>query len=1669
MARRRLDRVGLLLLGVALGFALSLLVVYLYVNAARKRVVEDQVRVALGLPEQAFELEDIEADGSLRILLRDVVFLDKSGDTIVSAPVARARLLASTLNGTGPIVFDEGEVLRPNLRLVQDARGAWNVFQIFAVEAGGQPVRRPGANGDEAAARPLVFRDLRIVDGRARVSTPSPTGPRPGPPARYASGGTPEVVRYGGRWVSLHYVTDLDATLGMVRVGGTTGWRVEIQRASAKVTNPDTRIEALAGWMEDRGDQKIRFDLQTFRTPFSALAGAGTIDVSGPTPAYDVRLRAAPLDLRDLAGMGLAVPREGTAAFNLALQTLPRGRTRWTVTDARVAILDSRASGRLTAITGPPGTEMVFTNTRLTLEPLYLRDLETLGFAERLPVGGQVRGTVASLDEVGAGGGALRLDLAATILPRTTADVPPSSVTLRGDVRVGGEGGATFSGLRVDADPLHLAALREAAADTAGFLRGTLRGGATLTGSLRSFRIEGGDLAYAVGGAPETRMRGLSGRVSLDPELRYSLEGRADPLALATLTELFPALPFRAATLSGPIRVSGTRQTAAFDVDLEGAAGGIEARGTLALGGAVPRFDVTGRLEAFRPGAVVTASTPVEGPLTGTFGARGSTEDFRFDVDLSQPGQGRFALGGTVRRPGGSTPQLDVAGRVENFQLGLALGQPGLIPGRVSGPIRVSGGGRAPYRFDVDLRGEAGVFDLEGSFTPGTVPSYAISGRVAGLDASGIPFLAWLPRTRLTGTVSVQGRGTTPETFVGRIDLDLAQGSTIGGLPVQTGIAHVSSDGAVLRVDTLLFAVRGARLEARGALGISRPAEVPLTFAFSAPNLAAIRPLIPGSDTLPDLAGSLSASGTVAGTVRAPSFGAAGEARGFRYGRWAAQALTFRAQGAKQPAGWTATANVEGRELEGAGTRLQALTLEVNATPGRASFGFAARRDAQTDLSAAGTLELVPGTLSVRGAILDNLALRIAGTEWRLNDRARVGYSADGGLAVENLLLRRTGPGGGYLAADGVIPPRGNADFRLHAEGIDLAEARRIFPSLPEISGRLRLDATLNGAVTDPRLTLDTRVDSLRYGGAFADSVHVIGSYAAGRLQAQAGVRVGAREVVNATATVPMTLTLGGIVPGFDLLEDGPLNASVVADSVPLGLLAASFPTYVTDARGVARARVTVEGTPADPRVSGSATLENGAFTVVALGARWERVNGRVSLAGQTIRVDSLTARTESNGRAFVNGTVTLDQPGSPLVDLAVRMEDFQVIERKDLADLEADAELALRGRLPGAELTGFVRLEDGEVFIPEFGEQAEADIVDVEVGEIGADTATAPQGGAALLAAIVPRNLRVLIGGGVWLTSSDARIQIQGDNLTIDRPPGSTVPLIYGDVEAVRGRYTFELGIVRREFEIVEGRVQFFGTPEINPALDITAEHEVRGGGGDEGITVVVNLTGTLQNPRVELSSNTRPPLPQSELVELLIFGRRADQLAGLTEEFTRGIFVQEALANLLTAELEEELVQAGIVDYLRVRTRATASAATGASTNSFGLDFLGPITVEAGREVVTNVFVSLQLVDILGNQVQVGAAVDWEISRTLSLRAAVEPVRRDPLLRELLNVSRQATVDLRARWEYGRPHPAVEADIGPRRRDRDEPPPGEPSTPTGDPPAPPPRGPRNDNDDEK
>ncbi|HEU0014429.1 MAG TPA: translocation/assembly module TamB domain-containing protein [Longimicrobium sp.] len=1641
--RRRLDRVALLLLGTVVGFVAGALVLYLMIQRTRTRVVKETVNASLGLPREAFALEEVEPDGSLRIVLRRVAFVDRAGDTVIAAPNVRARVVAGSFAGDGPIVIDQVLLERPDVRLLQRRNGEWNFTDIFKVQADGRDVDLAQARED--AGKPIEFRDLRIVDGRVRVATPY-TPPANPPAGRFASLRQPERVRTAGGWMTVRNLTALNASLPLVRVHD-GGWRTEIASLSANVTNPDTRIVQLAGFVQADARRNYTFRIDAFRTPNSAFDGSGRIALGGAAPVFDLNVRAHPLSFADLQGMGLPIPAAGTASFTLAARSQPRGRTLWRFSDARIAILDSRASGRVTVLTGP-GIEPVFSDTRISLDPLRLADLEALGYAENLPLLGTVSGTIASRDALEMGrGGPLHLDLAASLTPRGSPNVAPSRVTARGLVRYRpGEDPFRLDGLRVEADPLYLAHFASVAPRSAKMLKGVLRGGATLSGSVGDLRFADGELRYAVGRAPETVLSRVSGRVVRGPTLRWELSARAQPLALGTLTALFPALPFRNATLAGPIRASGDGDNVSFDADLRGAAGGLDIRGSLTLGQPM-RFDVAGRLEAFRAGALLASDVPVEGPLSGTFNARGTTEDFRFAVDLAQAA-GRFNLAGTVRRPGGGPAQFDVAGRVDNFRIGYLLGKPGLLPGPVSGPISISGGGRQPIRFEVALQGEQGLFELRGTFQSGAVPTYAVTGRVQGLDLSGLPGLAMLPATRLTGALAIQGQGTTPETFAGTIDFTASPGSTVGGVPLEAGRARITAADGILTVHELRFALRGMRVEAAGQLGLTRPAPELLRFTVDAPNLGVLAALLPPPGRLePDVAGSLQAAGWVGGTLEFPEVAANAQGRGIRFNTYSAASLALETRLRKGPERWTGEVKLAGEDLAVGATDFRALDLTATLAETGASFGVNARRDAATDLHASGMLEMEG--LAVRGVVLRELNVRLRDVQWTLAvPQARLAFT-DAGYVVENLRLQRSGAATGFIEANGLLPTSGEANLVVRAEGVDMRELRQLVPTLPDVGGTLALTASIVGPVTEPRLLLDATVDSLAYGGLATDRLHVTGEYGAQRMRLHGDVTLAGRTILAAESTIPMNLSLGGFVPGFELIRDGPVTAEIRADSLPLQLVAEAVPA-LKDGEGVATAAITVSGTLDNPTVAGTAGLQDAAFTIEPLGVRWRDVAARVRLEGETIHVDSAAAFTGERGFATLRGTIVLDNPQTPAVNLAVTLDDFQAIDNEDVAELQVDGQLALSGRLPRAELRGRVRIEDGTIQIPEFGEQAEADIVDVDVGELGADTVSAGVANAAgMMGMLIPRDLEVEIGDQVWLESEDARIQIRGDLLVYE---AGGINRIYGDVQVRRGTYTLVVGPVEREFEIVEGTLQFSGTPELNPRLDITAEHEVRSREpGVADIAVLVRLGGTMQAPTLQLSSNTRPPLPESELLTLLILGRRGSDLAALPQEFTQGIILEQLLGGYITEGLEDALGSLGIFDYFRFTTRPTGVGF--ASPEVIGTDLLAYASLEAGLEVFEDAFVILQLVDIF-SEPRFGFAFEWEFTRSWALRLAMEPVRRDPLLLNLDRRERQITVEARRRWEYGRPPVNDSVDLRPPATD--QPRPAEASTPTGDPPVP-------------
>jgi hypothetical protein len=1599
--RSRLRKGLLFVLGLALGVILLALVARIWLGVGPEDRLRRLVDVRIDLPRDALHIEEIGPDRRLRITARNLAILDEAGDTIVAAPLARMVFDAFSLDGDEPARFTQVALEQPYVRLVQAPDGSWNLARAVRVDVDGRTVV-----AEDDPGRGIVFEDVRIENGRVLLATPwSPGDPGLGLPEDI------QLARMGGATYRVRMARDVDGRLPLVRVGGPEGWRVEVDQLAARLTDPELRLVELRGFAEEAPGDGVRFAVDELRTDRSVLAGEGVV-AFGDRPRLDVELRVAELAFADARWIYPELPDDGRASGVLSARTRADGRTEIAVRDAEVELLDSRVAGRLTGVVGG-GRPATFRDTRLELQPLRLEDLRALGIGDQVPFEGEVRGVLATREETVPGEeAALEVDVVIVARPLEAPEVPFSELALQGPVQLfAPDAVIRFEGTRLTARPLHLAALRP-------FMEGdppegTLRGEVVLRGPPGDLGIEDGDLAYAPSAQVQPiRLVGLRGRVTTEPTLAFDLRADAQPLPLATLRELFPQLPFQAATVSGPIHVRGTMEEIRLTADLQGPAGAILVAGTLR-----PQepfaFDLSGRVEAFRPGALIAARTPLEGPLTGTFAAAGTTRDFTFDVDLRHGEAGRFDLAGRLRQVDGLPPQFDVAGEVFDFRVGLLVGEPALLPSPVTGRIQVSGGGRQPYRYDVDLVGDVGAVQLAGHFAPGDVPAYSARGRVAGLAVHRVPGFQHLPATVLTGTVDLDGRGTTPETFAGRLAFDAAPGSVIAGIRTDRMTARVTAADGILYVQTLRAAFAGNQLEAAGTWGLTRPAPEPLHFAIESRDLAALAPLAPPvNGFVPELTGALSARGWIAGTVGEPVVSATVRGRNLRYddvrfGRIDGQVeLAFSAAEGIQG---TITADAENARF--AGMDFRTIRLTGVGEGDVLSAGLHARRADAAEVVLAGRFE-VDG-LRVDAVELEQLELRTPQVAWRLAQPALLRWGGVDGVHVRDLRLVTVDGTDGMIRIDGRLPPTGVNDVQIELIGVDVGALAAVLPQPPEIGGVVNLRAVIEGPVEAPEFWLAGTVDSLRFEQTTAERLVIRGAYA-GQMLTLDTLEVWDQGTAIAVGSgrIPMELAFTGPIPRVELLREAPLFLQLTADSLPAGLVLGPLP-FASDGAGALAGEVTVTGTIEAPSLAGWAAMTGGEVTLDPLGVRYREIEGRLSMAGNTVTVEEL--RVTSEGTASFSGTVVLEGD-LPIVQLSGAFDNFRLADTPEFRRVTASGEIALTGRLPEPVLTGAVRVHDGVFQLPETGGEIEIDLVDLDIGAVGEDPVEVVGIFPPFLAGMRISDLEVSVGRSVWIENEELRAQIESDQVLVNLLPDGTWR-VFGDVRVVRGTYRLEVGVITRRFDVREGAVRFLGTPDLNPSLDIIAAHEVLTGTDRGGfLTILVHVSGTIESPSIELTTDTQPPLPESEILSYLIFGMPSYQIGGDAGALAQQLIVGEVIGGLAAQQLEELFLPLGF-DAVRVRGRP-----------ELGANLFGGTTIEASQQLTRNLYWTLEvgMGMLFGAAPVLGTSLTWLIDREWMARLAIEPARTDPILFGLgggTDLEYQVSVEARRRWEFGHP----------------------------------------------
>ena len=474
------------------------------------------------------------------------------------------------------------------------------------------------------------------------------------------------------------------------------------------------------------------------------------------------------------------------------------------------------------------------------------------------------------------------------------------------------------------------------------------------------------------------------------------------------------------------------------------------------------------------------------------------------------------------------------------------------------------------------------------------------------------------------------------------------------------------------------------------------------------------------------------------------------------------------------------------------------------------------------------------------------------------------------------------------------------------------------------------------------------------------------------------------------------------------------VRGNLRTDSVDLGVLEAFIPGF-QNAHGQLVANVDVRGTVKQPVIDGQFRIKNGGLTLTNVGLALDRVNADVLLERDTVFIQRMSAETprEHRGTLAVEGFVSLREYTNPVFALKARARNFHIVEKPGLAslDISTDQDLTLTGPYRNATVSGAIKVDRGTIYIPELLTKQIVDLSDPEFAGIvdtllSRDRKLLPETPSEFARNLTLENVAVNIGDGVWLRSSEANVKLGGSlNVTLGRSPNTgdrSQLALEGTLNAVRGTYRLTLvdPFVQPTFDVESGSLRFFGTPDLNPTLDIRAIHTIRQpnqrSANLRDIRVRVTIGGTLSKPTLTLDNPDNLPLSQSDLLSYLITGEPAialDNSQGLYKSQIASFALRYG-GNLLTSAIPRNLVD--IVELQTGRINDNPQQAS----DPYLYSLLNSRAI-VGKQIGSNWFLGLStglcVVNANNFRDNFGLKVEYRFNSIYTAQAGVEPGSSD------------------------------------------------------------------------
>ncbi len=769
------------------------------------------------------------------------------------------------------------------------------------------------------------------------------------------------------------------------------------------------------------------------------------------------------------------------------------------------------------------------------------------------------------------------------------------------------------------------------------------------------------------------------------------------------------------------------------------------------------------------------------------------------------------------------------------------------LPKDLQGTINVAGSTQAPEvaarlryagaRIEADLAAELQK----------ALPNYQAKLLIQALDVA-----QFMPDTkgRINARIRLNGEGFDGKNRRANVALDL-DSQNFALAPGLTTELRAKLQGDAVQLNTLYVKSDPVTLDAGGSLSDDRQAA--LTYTLTLGDLTSLRQQL-GLDL--HVKGQL--RGEISGALDALRAQGILQLAPWRYAAWRGKSInaTFDAQNLTSRPQAELQANMA--DVEGPSLDPSSVKLEGTYHTDRGQFDVSVTEGPFQRTQITGKAALQAG----QDLTLSRLNLQRGDWVWANPKPIRITRDAAGRLEVSDFELRN---GQQAILVQATLPPQGPIAGNVRIDQLHIPPNVQAFaPGVAVPDGYVQLDMNLKGTLQQ------LGAEGLLQLTGLAWQKRPLGELEA-QLDLSNNILTSDVHWRDQQADL---LRLQGTV-GLD--TSGALDMRVQSQNFDLSRLP-SYTEAVQQSAGALNLDLRLSGTTSQPEINGQLEVADGLLQLPATGEPYKDIRMQINFAGERITLETLNVASRT-GQLNLKGWLELDGTALKELDFTMAADNFTAIKTRDIEAI-LDSNLTAKGSLEALAVNGKVTIPRAKIRIEGLLGGGPANVQDEQLtvegvygtgqkADASEDDPAKPAVRQADPLPFLQADVKLDMPRNIWVQAQGTAIELSGDlRVTKELPK----PLILaGDIETVRGFASY-LG---KKFTLEQGRITFTGTEEINPALDITANHKV------SSYIVTIRVQGNSKLPKIALSSAPEA-LEQADIVSLLVFGRTTDKFTG-------------------------------------------------------------------------------------------------------------------------------------------------------------------------------------------